>query len=112
MAFASSLFCSLKFLEHTHTLTKCLTVLACSDNTKDVRTPSVFDFWLILCFVFMSKYLLEIKKWAQKNSVQQNKNIILVFFFFCWAQFFAPPSEWRPRRPPIPPVGKTAPVRG
>src|SRR4029434_5026724 len=39
MAFASSLFCSSKFLESTHTLTKHLTVLACSDNTKDVRTP-------------------------------------------------------------------------
>jgi len=24
--------------------------------------------------------------------------------------YFAPPSEWRPRRPPIPPVGKTAPA--
>src|SRR4029434_8130767 len=75
MDFASSLFCSSKFREHTHTLTKRLTVLACSDNNKDVRTPSVF------------------------------------VFFFCWAQFFAPPSEWRPRRPPIPPVGKTAPGR-
>ena len=43
MAFASSLFCSSKCLEHTYTLTKRLTVLACSDNTKDVRTPSVFE---------------------------------------------------------------------
>jgi len=34
----------------------------------------------------------------------------LFFCFFCWAHFFAPPSEWRPRRPPIPPVGKTAPA--
>src|SRR4029434_8381288 len=39
----------------------------------------------------------------------KKKPTILVFF--CWAQFFAPPSEWRPRRPPIPPVGKTAPAR-
>src|SRR4029434_1815608 len=38
----------------------------------------------------------------------KKKPTILVFF--CWAQFFAPPSEWRPRRPPIPPVGKTAPA--
>src|SRR4029434_1699470 len=28
---------------NTHTLTKRLTVLACSDNIKDVRTPSVFE---------------------------------------------------------------------
>src|SRR4029434_106619 len=33
---------------NTHTLTKRLTVLACSDNNKNIRTPSVFDFWLIL----------------------------------------------------------------
>src|SRR4029434_9047741 len=49
------------WLLHTHTLTKRLTVLACSDNTKEVRTPSSFDFWLFfpLClydFFFMSKY--------------------------------------------------------
>jgi len=32
-----------------------------------------------------------------------------IFVFLLSAFFFAPPSEWRPRRPPIPPVGKTAP---
>src|SRR4029434_9052088 len=92
MAFASSLFCSSKFLEHT--LTKRLTVLACSDNNKDVRTPSVF----------YVKILVGDIEGGAKKTVPQNKNTILVFFFFVL------PSEWRPRRPPIPPVGKTAPV--
>src|SRR4029434_10821537 len=40
----------------------------------------------------------------------RKKKPTIPVFFFCWAQFFAPPSEWRPRRPPIPPVGKTAPA--
>src|SRR4029434_2940772 len=61
----------------------------------------------MLDFFFMSKYLLEIYRGAQKKLCPAKKNTILVFF--CWAQFFAPPSEWRPKRPPIPPVGKTAP---
>src|SRR4029434_10428965 len=95
MAFASSLFCSSKFLEHTHTLTKCLTVLACSDNTKDVRTSSVFDY-----FFYVKILVGDIEGGATKTF----------FFFCCWAQFLPPPSEWRPRRPPIPPVGKTAPA--
>src|SRR4029434_11083635 len=106
MAFASSLFCSSKFLEHTHTLTKRLTVLACSDNTKDVCSlplpfsifgsfyPNVRFFFYVKIFVGNLKKTLSSKK----------KNTIL--FFFCWAQFFAPPSEWRPRRPPIPPDRK------
>src|SRR4029434_9984493 len=104
MAFASSLFCSSKFLEHSHTLTKCLTVLACSDNTKDVRTSSVFYF---LCQNIAWIY----RRGRNKNPAQKKKNTILVFFFFfAGRSFFAPPSEWRPRRPPIPPVGTTAPV--
>src|SRR4029434_7837406 len=94
MAFASSLFCSSKFLEHT--LTKRLTVLACSDNNKDVRTPSVF---------YVKILVGDIEGGAKKTP----QFLFCFFFFFCWAQFFAPPSEWRPRRPPIPPVGKTAP---
>ena len=28
----------------------------------------------------------------------------------CWAQFLAPPSEGRPRQPPMSPVGRTGPV--
>src|SRR4029434_3887997 len=110
MAFASSLFRSSKFLEHTHTLTKRLTVLACSDNTKDVRRLplpfSIFgSFYPNVRFIyFMSKYWFgDIKGGAKKQNT-------MLVCFFCWAQFFAPPSEWRPRRPPIPPVGKTAPV--
>src|SRR4029434_8360022 len=113
MAFASSLFCSSKFLEHTNTLTKRLTVLACSDNTKDVRTYT-FRFRFLAHFTLMLDFFLcqnigwRYRRGRKKNSVQRTKNTILFFFFF-GAQFFAPPSDWRPRRPPIPPVGKTAP---
>src|SRR4029434_6437150 len=78
------------WLLHTHTLTKRLTVLACSDNTKDVRTPIRFrflpHFTLMLDFFFLCQNI----GWRYRRG----------------AQFFAPPSEWRPRRPP---VGKTAP---
>src|SRR4029434_7362897 len=99
MAFASSLFYSSKFLEHTHTLTKRLTVLACSDNNKDVRTPFLAHFTLMLEKKMYVKILVgDIEGGAKKNPQ-------FLFFFF-----FAPPSEWRPRRPPIPPVGKSAPV--
>src|SRR4029434_9353800 len=59
----------------------------------------------------MAKYWLEIQKGAQKKlcPAKKKKTQFLFVCFFCWAQSFAPPSEWRPRRPPIPPVGKTAP---
>src|SRR4029434_6454232 len=50
--------------------------------------------------------------WRYRRGRKKKPTILVfLFVFFCWAQFFAPPSEWRPRRPPIPPVGKTAPVR-
>src|SRR4029434_2107348 len=82
MALASSLFCSSKFLEHTHTLTKRLTVLACSDDTKDVRTPSVVlaHFTLMLDFFLWQNIGWRYRRGRKKNSVQQKKNTILVFF--------------------------------
>src|SRR4029434_8368856 len=114
MAFASSLFCSSKFLEHT--LTKRLTVLACSDDNKDVGyVPLPFSIFgsfypNVRLLFFWQNIGWRYRRRRKKNSVQQKKNTLLLFFLFCWAQLFAPPSEWRPRRPPIPPVGKTAPV--
>src|SRR4029434_1877977 len=103
MAFASSLFCSSKFLEHPHTLTKRLTVLACSDDTKDVRTPSVFlaHFTLMLDFFFYGKILVGDIEGGAKKLSSKKKNIILVFVFFFWAQVFVPPSELRPKRPDL-----------
>src|SRR4029434_7130531 len=100
MAFASSLFPSSKFLEHTHTLTKRLTVLACSDNTKDVRTPSVFRFLahftlMLDLFILCQNIVWRYRRGRKKNSIQQNKNTILDFFFFAWHSFLRPPSEWR-----------------
>src|SRR4029434_10391133 len=48
--------------------------------------------------------------WRYRRGRKKKPTILVfLFVFFCWAQFFASPSEWRPRRPPIPPVGKTAP---
>src|SRR4029434_3506401 len=99
MAFASSLFCSSKFLEHTHTLTKRSHVL----TTQRTYVPlpfSIFGSFYPNCF-----FLCQNIGWRYRRG-----HTILVFFIFCWAQFFAPPSEWRPRRLPIPPVGKTAPA--
>src|SRR4029434_5713727 len=84
MAFASSLFCSSKFLEHTHTLTKRLTVLACSDNTN-TRTyvPLPFSIFFIhqrVDFFFMSKILVgHIEGGAKKKSVCQRVSVSRVF---------------------------------
>src|SRR4029434_613255 len=75
MAFASSLFCSSKFLEHTHTLTKRLTVLACSDNTKDVQyVPLPFSifgsFYPNVRFFFYVKILVgDIEGGAKKKHL-------------------------------------------
>src|SRR4029434_2988938 len=98
MAFTSSLFCSSKFLEHTHTLTKRLTVLTCSDNTKDVGyVPLPFSifgsFYPNVRFFFLCQNIVwRYRRGRKKNSVQQKKNTILVFFFFFFlgAVFFAP----------------------
>ena len=72
----------------THTLTKPLNVLACSDYTKEVRTPSSFDFWLVFplrqIYFFNVKILVGDIDGAQKT---------------CWAQFS-----------PMSPVGRTGPV--
>src|SRR4029434_8674181 len=114
MAFASSLFASSKFLEHTHILTKRLTVLACFGQhqgcTYSFRFRFLAHFTLTLEFFFYVKILVGDIEGGAKKPPQFL--FFFFFFFFCWAQFFAPPSEWRPRRPPIPPVGKTAPEDG
>src|SRR4029434_6385035 len=108
MSFASSLFCFSKFLEHIHTLTQRLTVLACSDQgrTYPFRFRFLSDFTLMLDF-----FLWQNIGWRYKRG-RKKKNTMLVFFFFFFfllGAVFCAPSEWRPRRPPIPPVGKTAP---
>ena len=89
MAFASSLFCSSKFL-NTNILNKRLTVLACSDNTKEPPFR----------FRFLAHFTLMLDTFFLRQNIG----------WWCWAHLFAPPSEWRPRGPPIPPVGKTAPA--
>src|SRR4029434_2494612 len=92
MAFASSLFCSSKFLEHTNTLTKRLTVLACSDNTKDVRTYP-FRFRFLAHFTLMLDFFLcqnigwRYRRGRKKNCPAKKKKI-LFFFFFVLAQWF------------------------
>src|SRR4029434_5071367 len=91
MAFASSLFCSSKFLEHTHTLTKRLTVLACSDNTKDVCSLplpfSIFgSFYPNVRFFFYVKILVGDIEGGAKNPPQ-----FLFFFFFAGRIFLRPP---------------------
>src|SRR4029434_4227222 len=97
MAFASSLFRSSKFLEHTHTLTKRLTVLACSDNTKDVRRLplpfSIFgSFYPNVRFIyFMSKYWLEIYKWSQTKLCPAKQKHNSCFFVFLLGAFFCAP---------------------
>src|SRR4029434_8783661 len=108
MAFASSLFCSSKFLEHTHTLTKCLTVLACSDNTKDVRTPSVRFFGSfypnVRIFFLCQNISWRYRRGRKKNSVQQKKKHNTCFFFFLLGAVFCPP----PQAPPSPPASPAA----
>src|SRR4029434_4938914 len=96
MAFASSLFCSSKFIEHT--LTKRLTVLACSDNTN-TRTYVPLPFSIFGSFYPNFRFFFYVKNigWTyrrgrKKNSVQQKKNTI--FFFFFWRAVFCPPPEW------------------
>src|SRR4029434_7144053 len=98
MAFASSLFCSSKFLEHTHTLTKRLTVLACSDNTKDVCSLplpfSIFgSFYPNVRFFFYVKILVGDIEVGEKKVQEKKKKFIRIFlfvWFLCWAQFLAP----------------------
>src|SRR4029434_6525531 len=109
MAFASSLFCSSKFHELTHTLTKRLTVLTCSDNTKYTYP---FRFRFLAHFTLMLEFFLcqNIGWRYRRGRKKKPHNSCFFFFFFFSSRFFAPPSEWRPRRPPIPPVGKTAPA--
>src|SRR4029434_8376288 len=110
MAFASSLFCSSKFLEHTHSnqTPHC----ACMFRQQQGRTyPFRFrflaNFTLMLDFFYIKILVGDIEGDAKKTLSSKTKTQFLFIYFFCWAQFFAPPSEWRPRRPPIPPVGKT-----
>src|SRR4029434_3387109 len=99
MAFASSLFCSSKFLEHTHTLTKRLTVQACSDNTKDVgysmypfRFRFLAHFTLMLDFFLCQNIGWRYRRGRKKTSVQQKKkHNSCFFFFFFWRSFFRPP---------------------
>src|SRR4029434_5614764 len=97
MAFASSLFCSSKFLEHTHTLTKRLTVLACSDNTKDVQyVPLPFSifgsFYPNVRFFFYVKILVgDIEGGAKKPLSSKKKTTILVFLFVFFAVLFLCP---------------------
>src|SRR4029434_8609921 len=88
MAFASSLFCSSKFLEHTHTLTKRLTVLACSDNTKDVQyVPLPFSifgsFYPNVRFFFLCQNIgWKYKRGRKKPPVKKKKKTKFFFFFF------------------------------
>src|SRR4029434_1657761 len=69
-----------------NTLTKRLTVLACSDNTKDVRPFSIFgSFYPNVRIFFYVKILVgDIEGGAKK------KNTILVFFF-AGRSFLRPP---------------------
>src|SRR4029434_10121766 len=102
MAFASSLFCFSKFLEHIHTLTQRLTVLACSDNTKDVRFRFLAHFTLMLDFFLKSKYWFgDIKGGAKKKT--QCMFFFFFFLFFCGWCFF-PPLRVAPRRALLPPL--------
>src|SRR4029434_1366556 len=100
MAFASSLFCSSKFLEHTHTLTKRLTVLACSDNTKDVRTPSVRFFGSfypnVRIFFLCQNISWRYRRGRKKKSVQQKKKNKNFFFFFFFVPVFLVPLSLTP----------------
>ena len=66
MAFASSYFLSSKLLGHTHTLTKRLTVLACSDNTKD-RFRFLAHFTLMLDFFYVKILVGDIEGGAKKT---------------------------------------------
>src|SRR4029434_5520332 len=97
MAFASSLFCSSKFLEHTHSnqTPHCASMFRQHQGrTYPFRFRFLAHFTLmldlfILCQNIGRRYRRGEKKLSSKTKTQ--------FLFF-----FAPPSEWRPRRPPIP----------
>src|SRR4029434_10134308 len=106
MSFASSLFCFSKFLEHIHTLTQRLTVLACSDQgrTYPFRFRFVADFTLMLDFFLWQNIGWRYRRGRTKKSFPHKKKNNTVFFVFLLAAVFSAP------RPPIPPVGKTAPV--
>ena len=82
MAFASSFFRSSKFLEHTHTLTKRLTVLACSDNTKDVAYVSLpfSHFTIMLDFFFLCQNI----GWRYRRGCKKT-------IFFAGRSFLRPP---------------------
>src|SRR4029434_9377444 len=102
--FSSSSF--LFFLNCAPNVSLCLHVLTTTRTYVPLPFSIFGSFYPNVRIFFYVKILVgDIEGGAKK------KTTILVFFFvfFCWAQFFAPPSEWRPRRPPIPPVGKTAP---
>src|SRR4029434_8368409 len=108
MAFASSLYCSSKFhyivhqsFLNTHTPTKRLTVLACSDNTKDVgysmypfRFRFLAHFTLMLDFFLCQNIGWRYRRGRKKTSVQQKKthNSCFFFFFFCGVVFVPPPA--------------------
>src|SRR4029434_11008740 len=120
MAFASSLFCSSKFLEHTHTLlpnaSLCYRVLT-TPRTYVPLPFSIFGSFYpnVRFFFFMSKYWLEIyRRGRKKNSVQQKENTILVFFFFAGRSFLRPPLSGALgdrlyrlyEKPPLPPTNE------
>src|SRR4029434_5378780 len=79
--------------------------------TYPFRFRFLAHFTLTLEFFFLCQNIgWRYRRGGKKNSVQQkNKNKIL--FFFAGRSFLRPPFEWRPRRPPIPPVGKTPLLR-
>src|SRR4029434_11162372 len=92
MAFASSLFCSSKFLEHTYTLTKRLTVLACSDNTKDVGyVPLPFSifgsFYLNVRFFFLCQNI----GWRYRRRRKKNSQFLFYYFILAGRSFLRPP---------------------
>src|SRR4029434_9442814 len=117
MAFASSLFCSSKFLEHTHTLTKRLTVQACSDNTKDVgysmypfRFRFLAHFTLMLDFFLCQNIGWRYRRGHKKTSVQQKKKHNSCFFFFFFGgRFFCPPLSGAPGDRPYRPCEQPPP---
>ena len=78
-----------------NTLTKRLTVLACSDNTKDVRRLplpfSIFgSFYPNVRFIFYVKILVGYIEGGAKKPLSSKKNHNSCFFF-CWRSFLRPP---------------------
>ena len=88
MAFASSLFCSSKFLEHTHTPTKRLTVLG---RTYPFHFRFLAHFTLMLEFLFYVKILVgDIEGGAKKTLSSKKKHNSFFLFFLLGAVFCAP----------------------